>query len=145
MTARAVLQRLVRSRQLVRSYRVIKSGAASPNALNAAGCDPKIAKLFSENQLQGQPFRLFAPPGPSFGWLCRVTILLAKRRDKAGVSPQPACVTKSGPSSLKNSSSYPPLCPPALRTIDQEIVHLLACLKLRHHPPRLLTATSPSL
>jgi hypothetical protein len=54
---------------------------------------------------------------------------------------QPTSATKSAPA----PSKFAILSPPALRTIDQEIIHFLACLELRHHPPRLLTATGPSL
>jgi hypothetical protein len=55
--------------------------------------------------------------------------------------PQPTSATKSAPA----PSKFAILSPPALRTIDQEIIHFLACLELRHHPPRLLPATGPSL
>jgi hypothetical protein len=54
---------------------------------------------------------------------------------------RPTSATKSAPA----PSKFAILSPPALRTIDQEIIHFLACLELRHHPPRLLTATGPSL
>jgi len=59
----------------VRSYPVIRSGSASPNALNAAGCDPKSLSAISA----------ICPARTKFRMAVQDYDTLAKRRDKTSV------------------------------------------------------------
>ena len=46
----------------MRSYPVIRSGSASPNALNAAGCDPKSPNYFPKTSCRVSHFGYLPRP-----------------------------------------------------------------------------------